>query len=110
MGENQEAVIQGIQAGSPVIVNLHTPREKLWGMLQEISVAGVFLRGIDLNTFDDWTMMLAKGESNIGLSYVFFPMWRIERISLDETIDEIPSLADQFYQRLGFSIYEFFSK
>ena len=110
MGQEFEPAVQGIQAGSPVIVSLHSPREKLWGLLQEINVAGVFLRGIDLNTFDDWTTMLARGESNIGLSYVFYPMWRIERISLDETIDEIPSLADQFHQRLGFSIYEFFSK
>jgi hypothetical protein len=101
---------QGIKTGSPVIVNLHTPREKLWGLMQEINASGVFLRGIDLNTFDDWTMMLSRGESNIGLSYLFFPMWRIERISLDETIDEIPSLADQFHQRLGLSIFEFFSK
>lgn len=101
---------KGIIPGVPVIITLHSPREKLWGVLQEVNAAGVFLRGIDLNTFDDWTAMLTRGERNIGLSHVYFPMWRVERITLDETIDEIPSLADKFQQRLGLSLEEYFSK
>ena len=109
MSENTQLRL-GIHSGAPVVVYLHSPREKLWGVLQEVNASGVFMRGIDLNTFDDWTMMLARGERNIGLSYVFFPMWRVERLSLDETIDEIPSLADKFQERLGLSLDEFFSK
>ena len=110
MDKNIEPTLHGIKIGSPVIAYLHSPKEKLWGILQEINPSGVFLRGLDLNTFDDWTMMLSRGEQNIGLSYVFFPMWRIERITLDETIDEIPSLADQFQRRLGLSVSEFLSQ
>ena len=110
MDDFQETGETGIMRGSPVVLYLHTPREKLWGLVLQINASGVFLRGIDLNTFDDWTQMLAKGERNIGLNHVFFPMWRIERIALDERIDDIPSLADKFHERVGLSIDEYFNK
>ncbi|HKP87017.1 MAG TPA: hypothetical protein VJZ26_13020 [Blastocatellia bacterium] len=96
-----------IRPGSPVVVYLHSPREKLWGVMNELNQAGVYLRGIDLNTFDDWTQMIVRGERNIGLTHSFLPMWRIERVTLDETVDEIPSLADKFYTRVGISISEY---
>ncbi|HJQ27441.1 MAG TPA: hypothetical protein VKA60_26385 [Blastocatellia bacterium] len=96
-----------IVPGSPVIVYLHSPREKLWGLLYELNAAGVFLRGIDLNAFDDWTQMIVRGERNIGLSHVFLPMWRVERLSLDETIDDLPSMADRFLQRVGITVSEY---
>jgi hypothetical protein len=97
----------GIVAAAPIIVYLHSPREKLWGVLTDLSVAGVFLRGIDLNTFDDWTQMIIRGERNIGLTHLFIPMWRVERVALDESLDDIPSLADTFYARVGITIYEY---
>jgi hypothetical protein len=42
-----------IARGSAVVIVLHSPREKCWGLLDEINQAGVFLRGLDLNAFDD---------------------------------------------------------
>jgi hypothetical protein len=110
MSENNETPSNGMLGGAPVVVYLHTPREKLWGLIGEINAAGIFMRGIDLNTFDDWTQMLARGERNIGLTHVFFPMWRVERVTLDERIDDIPSLADRFQERVGLTIEEYFSK
>jgi hypothetical protein len=97
----------GIVTGSPVIVNLHSPREKIWGVLRELNSAGVFLRGIDLNTFDDWLRMVVRGERNLGLTHVFLPMWRVERVALDESVDDIPSLAAQFYSRVGLTLNEY---
>jgi len=97
----------GIQSGAPVLVNLHSPREKVWGVLRELNTAGVFIRGIDLNTFDDWVQMIVRGERNMGLTHVFLPMWRVERVALDETVDEIPSLAAQFYSRVGLTVSEY---
>ncbi|HKY04950.1 MAG TPA: hypothetical protein VJQ56_08670 [Blastocatellia bacterium] len=97
----------GIHPGSPVVITLHSPREKLWGVLGEIASAGIYLRGIDLNTFDDWTQMIVRGEKNIGLNYTFLPMWRVERISLDEAVDDIPALADTFFSRVGMTIEEY---
>jgi hypothetical protein len=93
--------------GSPVLLSLHSPKEKLWGLLQEISGAGIFMVGIDINTFDDWIRMIVRGERNIGLSTVFFPMWRVERVSLDQSVDDIPSMADTFYDRVGMTLEEY---
>ena len=43
-----------MQPHSIVVVSLHSPKEKVWGELLEMSVAGVSLRGIDLGAFDDF--------------------------------------------------------
>ena len=98
-----------VSAGEPVVVVLHTPREKCWGILDEINTAGVFLRGLDLNSFDDWVASLVHNEPFIGLSDLFFPTWRIERISRDETAGAIPSLCEQAEKRTGRSIEELFA-
>jgi hypothetical protein len=107
MAENGHSSSAGIVPGSPVIVNLHSPREKLWGVLLDLTAAGVFLRGIDLNTFEDWVQMVVRGERNLGLTHVFLPMWRVERVALDESIDDIPSLAAQFFSRAGLTFSEY---
>ncbi len=96
-----------IEEGMCVIVNLHSPREKVWGLLADLSPAGVQVRGIDLNTFDDWVRMITRNERNIGLTYVFLPMWRIERLLLDETIGDILSLQELFRMRVGISLQEY---
>jgi hypothetical protein len=96
-----------IQEGMTVVISLHSPREKIWGLLADISPAGAQIRGVDLNTFDDWVRMVMRGEQNIGLTYVFFPMWRIERISLDETVGDILSLEEQFHIRAGMSLQDY---
>jgi hypothetical protein len=106
MGESHSSRV-GIEPGCPVVVNLHSPREKVWGVLRELNAAGVFVRGIDLNTFDDWVQMIVRGERNMGLTHVFLPMWRVERVALDESVDEIPSLAAQFYTRVGLTVNEY---
>jgi hypothetical protein len=90
-----------LQKGSPVLLVLHSPREKCWGMLDEITSAGVFLRGLDLNAFDDWISAVVHQEPFIGLGSMFFPMWRVERIAKDETAGEVPSLHQQAEQRTG---------
>jgi hypothetical protein len=96
-----------IQPGDWVLLNLHTPREKLWGQLLDISSAGIQLRGIDLHTFDDWVRATMRGETNIGLTHVFFPMWRVERLALDETVGEILSLTEVFRARTGISLADY---
>jgi hypothetical protein len=105
--EERDGTSMGISPGMPVVIYLHSPREKIWGVLRDLNVAGVFVRGIDLNTFDDWTKMIVRGERNIGLTNTFIPMWRVERVTLDESVDDIPSLADQFFTRVGLTIDEY---
>jgi len=95
-----------IKAGVAVIVVLHSPREKCWGVLNEISASGIFLRGLDLNAFDDWVRSIIHDEPFIGFGDLFFPMWRVERVLRDESAGGIPSLAEQFEQRTGHSVEE----
>jgi hypothetical protein len=94
----------GIGPGAPVVIVLHTPREKFWGLLDEINSAGVSCRGLDLNSFDDWLASIVHAEPFIGVGDVFFPMWRIERIAKDEAAGAIPSLAEQVEKRTGRSV------
>jgi len=103
----EHLLAEGIAPGAPLVVYLQGPKERLWGILNSLTTAGVYLRGIDLNSFDDWMRMIVRGERNIGLTHMFLPMWRVERISLDESIDDIPSLADRFHAQVGLSITEY---
>ena len=96
----------GIKRGAAVVLVLHSPREKCWGVLGEINAAGVSLRGLDLNSFDDWVRAVARDEPFIGFGDLFFPMWRVERVARDESAGGIPSLSEQFEQRTGRSIQE----
>ena len=75
-------------------------------MLDEVTSAGVFLRGLDLNAFDDWLSAVVHHEPFIGLGSMFFPLWRVERIARDEPSGEIPSLSQQAEQRTGLSLNE----
>lgn len=96
----------GIGPGTAVVIVLHTPREKCWGVLDEISQAGVFLRGLDLNAFDDWLSAMVHAEPFGGFGDLFFPMWRIERIAKDEAAGGVPSLREQAEKRTGQTIAE----
>lgn len=96
------AVPPTIPAGSVVIVNLASPSEKYWGVLGEIGVAGVVIRGIGVQSFDDWTAQAARGEERtLDLATMFFPLYRIERIFLDEPVGEVESYAQRFFKRVG---------
>jgi len=95
-----------LKKGTPVLLVLHSPREKCWGMLDEVTSAGVFLRGLDLKAFDDWLSAVVHQEPFIGLGSMFFPMWRVERIAKDENSGEVSSLCQQAEQRTGLSFSE----
>ena len=86
--------------GAIVLVTLNSPREKFWGVVLELTTAGLGVRGVDLNSFDDFARMLREGEP-VGAGAVFFPMHRIERIELDARNGSIPSLAERFCDKSG---------
>ncbi len=71
-----------IQPGACVIVSLHEPKEKFWGLLEEINAAGVFVRGIDLNSYEELLRLLVHAEEGIYPATMFFPLRRVERILL----------------------------
>ena len=102
--QETDKTASGIQRGAVIILVLHNPREKCWGILDEISAAGVFLRGLDLNAFDDWVSAIVHQEPFVGFGDLFFPMWRVERISKDEASGGVPSLCEQVEHRTGHPI------
>ena len=94
-----------IRPGSLVIVHLINPTEKFWGVLQELGVAGVMLRGINVSSFDDWMAQAARrGDQTLGLSTMFVPLFRVERIFLDEAVGEVESYRQRFQQRVGMHV------
>ena len=77
-------------------------------MVAVISSDSVFLRGLDLNSFDDWLSATVHGEEFVGVGDLFFPMWRVERISVDESSGGIPSLREQVETRTGQKLEDVF--
>jgi len=97
-----------LQPNSIVIVSLHTPKEKLWGALVSMNSSGVTIRGIDLNSFDDFIRQVMDPEGErIGLPTLFFPMQRVERVALDDPHGSIVSLSERFEQRVGRSLRDY---
>ena len=91
-----------MKPGDIVGVQLSSPREQVWGVLLRLDQSGVELRGIEMGIFEEWCMQLARGSDvELGPSTAFFPAHRIERISLDERIGAVPSVAERFKQNTG---------
>lgn len=104
----EEEVTSEIRTGALVVVTLREPREKCWGILDGVTGAGVYLRGLDLQAFEDTMRAARAGEAIFGIGEIFFPLWRVERIAGDTPSGTIPSLAEQFAHRTGFAAQELF--
>jgi len=95
------------EEGAPVLVYLHTPRERVFGLLLSLQTAGVAIRGIDLTSLEDWIRQEVRGDSpGLGLVSAFYPMNRVERIERDETVGDIESVADRFLRATGRTVAE----
>lgn len=81
--------------GAIIVISLRDPREKFFGALLSLGVAGVAFRGIPLESFDDFALQLRDGEAATPMT-AFFPMHRIDRIELDAPSAGVPSLAERF--------------
>jgi hypothetical protein len=97
---------RGFRPRTPVVLYLHSPREKVFGLLESLQPAGVAVRGIDLAAFEDWLWQEARGEQGLGLATVFYPMQRVERLERDATAGGLEGLADRFRRETGRSILE----
>jgi hypothetical protein len=94
-----------IRPGALVIVHLVNPTEKFWGVLHELHVAGVTMRGISVTSFDDWMAQAARREDQtLGLSTMFVPLFRVERMFLDEAVGEVESYRQRFQGRVGMTV------
>jgi hypothetical protein len=94
-----------MHVNSIVIVNLLSPKERFFGRLLELNTAGVTVRGIDLNAFEDWMINVREHEeTGVRPTTIFFPLHRVEKILLDEGIGVIPSLSDTFLTKVGTTV------
>ena len=101
-------MIEGFDRSSLVIVNLINPKEKFFGVLTSLSSAGVTMRAINLDSFEDWIRQIAKDEEpNIDVLMMFFPLFRVERIFLDEPSGAIKSYSQRFEEVVGSSIRQY---
>lgn len=98
-----------MEPGQLVLVTLQNPREKFWGLLMSLTPAGVNVRGLDLQSLDDFTQLVKSGEAATA-SAVFFPMHRVQRIELDVSNGDFPSLAQQFTAKTGHDVLRFFAE
>ncbi len=91
-----------MDAGTLVLLHLTEPKEKYWGLLLAMSPAGVTLRGIDVALFDDWARQhRAEGEGELGVTTLFVPMHRVEKIFEDARVGSVASYAERFYEIVG---------
>ena len=94
-----------LTAGTIVIAHFVNPTEKYWGLLLALDTPGLSLRGISVASYDDWLSQLARDEdSELGLSTMFVPLQRVERIFLDEPMGAVESYSQRFERRVGVPI------
>ena len=95
-------MIEGFAKDALVIINLVNPKEKFFGQLLALSAAGITVRAVNLDSFDDWVREVARGEEpNLDLITMFVPLFRVERVFLDEPSGAIKSFAQRFEDSVG---------
>ncbi len=102
--------MEGFLPSSIVIANLVNPKEKFWGYLLSMSPVGITLRGINLESFDDWVRQVGRRqeeEPSLDLVTMFVPLFRIERIFLDESVGSVLSFSSHFEEVVGCTPQEF---
>ena len=99
--------VEDIGEGALVIIHCANPREKMWGAVTRLDAVGVVLRGLDLESVEDWLRQERAGaESLIGPTTFFVPMHRVLRIDLDETGPAVESYGDRFLAACGRDVRE----
>jgi hypothetical protein len=94
--------MDAIGPGSLVIVHCANPREKMWGVLLKLDSSGAVVRGMDLNTVEDWLHQERTDEpALIGPSTFFVPVHRVVRIDLDESGGVVESYGDRYTSACG---------
>lgn len=91
-----------MEVGSYVVLSLANPNEKYWGVLLALDGPGVTLRGVNLSSFEDWIVEVAQQRTpTLGATTLFFPLHRVERLTLDEPMGELESMRQSFERRTG---------
>ncbi len=88
--------------GTLVLAHLTGPKEKYCGVLLSLNAAGVTIRGIEVESFDDWARQVRLGaDAELGAVTLFVPMHRIEKIFEDAHVGSVASYAERFFEIAG---------
>lgn len=97
----------GFQDGSTAVLYLNDPKEKIWGLVVSVSAAGVVMRGLRLDSFEDWMRQEARNDEELlGLVTSFYPLPRIERLEEDRSVGSVVSYAQRFAEAVGRTVQE----
>lgn len=95
------------QDGSPAVLYLNDPKEKIWGLVVSVSAAGVVIRGLRLDSFEDWMRQEARQEEELlGLVTSFYPLPRIERLEEDRSVGSVISYSQRFAEAVGRTVHD----
>lgn len=99
--------MEDFDVGALVIVHCRDPREKMWGVLVRLDPVGLVLRGLDLDSVEDWLRQeRSGGERLIAPSTCFLPTHRISRVDLDESGVAVDSYGDRYAEACGRDVRE----
>jgi hypothetical protein len=91
-----------IEEGSLVIAYLQNPKERVWGLLLRLDAVGVVVRGLDLNSVEDWIGQEHNdGPKLITPSTQFVPMHRLERLYADEKSGTVEGYGERYSTLCG---------
>jgi hypothetical protein len=97
-------VVRTVGVNELVVVHCANPKERLWGVVLKMDSLGLVVRGLALESAEDWLSQHAYGserEVEVGPSTVFLPIHRIERVYLDESTGPVESLGERFADATG---------
>jgi hypothetical protein len=102
---------RALSPGDAVVAHLREPREQLWGLLVRLDPTGLQVRGLPLDSFDDFRRWATAGapsdEPGPAVSAVFVPMQRVEKLYRDEASAGVPSFEARFAESVGCGLGEF---
>lgn len=96
-----------INPGDKVIIILHSPPEKSWGVVEKITSSGIYAQAIDLGSLENWISSLKSEDPYNGLSEMFYPLWRVVRVDKDVSNGVFKSMSEEFEKKTGQSINNF---
>jgi len=90
-----------MENGTIVILNLENPKEKILGKLITILPAGIVIKGLNVNSFQEWVNQFTRPRESHAIvpATVFFPMHRVTSCCLDEDLGDVPSFSSQFKEK-----------
>ena len=88
--------------GSLVVVHCTNPREKVWGVLVRLDPVGAVVRGLELDSVEDWLVQERSGADGLIRPFTFFvPLHRVVRIDLEEGGGVVPGYGERYRDACG---------